>query len=31
MGLSLEEGRANLGRGGEGDNPKASEGWKGEH
>jgi len=31
MGLSLEEGGASLGRGGEGDNPKPSEGRKGEH
>ena len=31
MGLPSEGGRANLGRGGEEDNPKPSEGRKGEH
>jgi len=31
MGLPSEGGRASLGKGGEGDNPKPSEGRKGEH
>jgi len=31
MGLPSEEGKASLGRGDEGENPKPSEGRKGEH